>query len=64
MQLRTDLALEAREFVDEKEEGVVVKEEEQDGIKISEIKILNQKAAKKMNKGAFHFEAPFSMRRR
>ena len=50
MQLRTDLALEAREFVDEKEEGVVVKEEEQDGIKISEIKILNQKAAKKMNK--------------
>ena len=27
MQLRTDLALEAREFVDEKEEGVVVKEE-------------------------------------
>ena len=38
MQLRTDLALEAREFVDEKEEGVVVKEEEQDGIKISEIK--------------------------
>ena len=50
MQMRTDLALEAREFVDEKEEGVVVKEEEQDGIKISEIKILNQKAAKKMNK--------------
>lgn len=50
MQLRTDLALEAREFVDKKEEGVVVKEEEQDGIKISEIKILNQKAAKKMNK--------------
>lgn len=50
MQLRTDLALEAREFVDEKEEGVVVKEEEPDGIKISEIKILNQKAAKKMNK--------------
>ena len=28
MQLRTDLALEAREFVDEKEEGVVVKEEQ------------------------------------
>lgn len=50
MQMRTDLALEAREFIDEKEEGVVVKEEEQDGIKISEIKILNQKAAKKMNK--------------
>lgn len=47
MQLRTDLALEAREFVDEKEEGVVVKEEEQDGIKISEIKILNQKSRQK-----------------
>lgn len=50
MQMRTDLALEAREFVDEKESGIAVKEEEQDGIKISEIKILNNNAAKKMNK--------------
>ena len=44
MQMRTDLALEAREFIDEKESGIAVKEEEKNGIKISEIKILNSPA--------------------
>ncbi len=50
MQMRTDLALEAREFVDEEQKGVAVKEENRHGMKISEIRILNEEASRQMNK--------------
>lgn len=50
MQMRTDLALEAREFIDEEQRGISVKEDNRHGIKISEIKILNEEAAHQMNK--------------
>lgn len=50
MQMRTDLALEAREFIDETQSGISVKEDNRHGIKISEIKILNEEASKQMNK--------------
>lgn len=50
MQMRTDLALEAREFVDEEQKGIFVKEDKRHGIKISEIKILNDEASHQMNK--------------
>lgn len=50
VQLRTDLALEARELIGGEESGVCVREDKQDGIKISEIKILSKAAAERMNK--------------
>lgn len=50
MQMRTDLALEARELIDREQKGVSVREESRNGIKISEIRILNEEAANQMNK--------------
>ena len=47
MQLRTDLALEAREFVDEKEEGVVVKEENKTALKFLKLKFSTKKPPKR-----------------
>ncbi len=50
MQLRTDLALEAREFIDDEQRGVAVREHSSHGMKISEIRILNEEASRQMNK--------------
>ncbi len=51
--IRTDLALEARESFPEDDvevKGVILKEEEKNGIKITTLEIKDERAAKAMNK--------------
>ncbi|MBQ3970008.1 MAG: GPR endopeptidase [Clostridia bacterium] len=50
MEIRTDLALEAKELVNEKIDGLEVSTDYEDKIKITKMKIVNQQAANRLGK--------------